>query len=137
MKPSGFAVALYVFGGLSALISVALAALTSHGLAGLAPTADQAVAWFKIATEFQMNHALGVILVAAISERLGPGRARTVMRASAVLLAAGGLLFPAALYALSFLKPAFFAPWGGFAAMIGWLLFAVSAVMALRKSDAA
>lgn len=137
MKPSGFAVTLYVFGGVSALVSVALAALTSHGLAGLAPTAEQAVAWFKIATEFQMNHAIGLIVVAAISDRLAVGRARTVMRVGAVLLAAGALLFPVALYSLSFLGPSFFAPWGGFAAMGGWLLFAVSAVMAFMKTEAA
>ncbi len=136
MKPSGFAVSLYMFAGLSGLITVALAALTSHGLAGLAPTAEQAVEWFKIATEFQMNHTLGVILVTAISERLVLGRARSVMRASAVLLAVGAVLFPGALYSLSFLGPSFFAPWGGIAAMAGWAGFAVSAVMAFVKSDA-
>ena len=131
MKPSRFAVGLYVFGGVSALVSVALAALTSHGLAGLAPTAEQAVEWFKIATAFQMNHALGLILVTAISERLEPGRPRMIMRAGAVLLAAGALLFPAGLYSLSFMGPSITAPFGGVAAMAGWALFAVGAVMAL------
>jgi uncharacterized membrane protein YgdD (TMEM256/DUF423 family) len=134
MKPSGFAATLYAFAGVSGLIVVALAALTSHGLAGMAPTAEQAVEWFKIATEFQMNHTLGVILVTAIADQLAAGRARTVMRASAVLLAIGAVLFPGALYSLSFLGPSFFAPWGGFAAMAGWIGFAVSAVMAFKKS---
>jgi uncharacterized membrane protein YgdD (TMEM256/DUF423 family) len=137
MKPSGFAVTLYVFGGVSGLIAVALSALTSHGLAGLAPTAEQAVEWFKIGTAFQMNHTLGLIAVTAIADLLAPGRPRTIMRASAVLLAAGALLFPAALYSLSFLGPSFFAPWGGIAAMAGWAGFAVSAVMAFVKTDAA
>jgi len=130
MIPSRFAVGAYVFAGLSALVSVMLAALTSHGLAGLAPTGDQAVVWFKIATEFQMNHALGVVLVAAIADQIVPGRARAVMQTAAVLLGPGALLFPVALYSLSFLGPSFFAPYGGFAAMGGWALFAVGAVMA-------
>jgi uncharacterized membrane protein YgdD (TMEM256/DUF423 family) len=132
MTPSRFAVGLYVFGALSALVSVALAALTSHGLAALAPTGDQAVVWFRIATDFQMNHALGLILVTAISEHMAAGRPRALMRAAAVLLAAGALLFPAALYSLSFLGPSFFAPFGGVAAMAGWALFAVAGLMTLK-----
>lgn len=133
MTPSRFAVGLYAFGALSALISVALAALTSHGLASLAPAGDQAVEWFKIATTFQMDHALGLILVTAISEQLAVGRPRVLMRAAAVLLSAGSLLFPMALYSLSFAGPVFFAPYGGIAAMAGWALFAVAAVLALKS----
>jgi len=134
MKPSGFAVSIYVLSAISALLSVALAALTSHGLQGLAPTGPQAVEWFKIATPFQMDHALGAILVAAVADQLAAGRARQVMQIGAVSLLAGGVLFAGGLYSLSFNGPAFFAPWGGFAAMAGWILFAVGAVMALRKT---
>jgi uncharacterized membrane protein YgdD (TMEM256/DUF423 family) len=132
MTPSRFAVGMYVFGALSALVSVALAALTAHGLASLAPTGQAAVDWFKIATEFQMNHALALILVTAISEQLADGRPRMLMRAAAVLLAAGALLFPVGLYSLSFGGPVFSAPFGGVAAMAGWALFALSAVLAMK-----
>ena len=132
MTPSRFAVGLYVFGALSALVSVALAALTSHGLANLAPAGELAVEWFKIATSFQMNHAIGLIVVTAISEHLAAGRPRAIMRAAAVLLAAGSFLFPVALYSLSFAGPSYFAPYGGIAAMGGWALFAVAAVLALK-----
>jgi len=133
MTLSRFAVGMYIFGALSALISVALAALTSHGLANLAPAGDAAVEWFKIATDFQMSHALGLILVTAIAEQLAAGRPRMLMRAAAVLLGAGALLFPAGLYSLSFGGPVFFAPWGGTAAMAGWALFAVAAGLALKS----
>ena len=136
MRPSLFATVLYVFGAVSGLISVALAALTAHGLDRLAPTGVQAVEWFKIATTFQMDHALGLILVTAISDHLAMGRARNLMRASACFLAVGALLFPAALYSLSFEGPVFFAPYGGIAAMAGWGLFAVSAVIAYRNKSA-
>jgi uncharacterized membrane protein YgdD (TMEM256/DUF423 family) len=47
----------------------------------------------------------------------------------------GIVLFPVALYAAAFDKPHFYAPWGGNAAMIGWLLFAVAAVMILFLPD--
>ena len=134
MTQSRFAVGLYVFGAFSALISVALAALTSHGLEGLAPAGDQAVEWFKIATGFQMNHALGLILVTAIAEHFSAGRPRDLMRAAAVLLSVGALLFPAALYSLSFGGPVFFAPFGGIAAMAGWALFAVAALLTLKTT---
>jgi len=136
MTLSRFAVGSYVFGALSALVSVAAAAFTSHGLVTTAPAAELAVEWFKIATNFQITHAIGVIVVAAIADQLQAGRAQMLMRAAAVLLAAGSFLFPVALYSLSFAGPSFFAPYGGFAAMAGWLLFAVAAVLALKSRSA-
>ena len=133
MSPSRFAVVMYVIGAVSAFVAVAAAALTSHGLQGLAPIGEQAVEWFKIATNFQLTHTLGLILVTALGERFGEGRARLVMYAAAINLTAGAVLFPTALYSLSFNGPGFWAPLGGTAAMIGWALFGVGAVMAGRK----
>ncbi len=133
MAPSFFAVVMYVIGAVSGFVAVAAAALTSHGLQGLAPTGEQAVEWFKIATNFQLTHALALILVTALAERFGESRAQVVTRLAAILLAAGGILFPTALYSLSFNGPAFWAPFGGTAAMGGWAVFAVGAVMAGRK----
>ena len=124
-----FAVVLYVIGAISGLLSVALAAFAAHALINIAPTGEQAVVWFKEATAFQMNHALASIGVTAISERLQVGRGRSLMRVGAAFLAAGAILFPGALYSVSFGGPVFFAPYGGVAAMIGWALFAVAAVV--------
>jgi uncharacterized membrane protein YgdD (TMEM256/DUF423 family) len=137
MAPSPFAVVMYVIAALSGFAGVAAAALTSHGLQGLAPTGELAVEWFKIATNFEITHALGVILVTALAERFGEGRAQVVTRVGAILLAAGAVLFPTALYSLSFNGPAFWAPFGGTAAMGGWALFGVGAVMAGRKKPRA
>jgi uncharacterized membrane protein YgdD (TMEM256/DUF423 family) len=133
MPLSPFAAAAYIAGAILALVSVAAAALTSHGLINIAPTGAQAIEWFKIATGFQITHALGMIAATLIGEQLAPGRARKTMRASAVLLGLGALLFPGALYSLSFYGPSFFAPWGGYAAMAGWIAFALGAAMAVRK----
>lgn len=132
MAPSLFAVVMYVIGAASGFVAVAAAALTSHGLQG-PPTGEQAVEWFKIATNFQLTHALALIMVTALAERSGEGHARLVMYAAAINLTAGAVLFPTSLYSLSFNGPAFWAPFGGTTAMIGWALFGVGAVMAGRK----
>jgi uncharacterized membrane protein YgdD (TMEM256/DUF423 family) len=128
---SPFAVTLYVIGALLALISVAADAFAAHGLVTMAPAMEQAVVWFKEGANFQMNHALGLLIVTALAERLTAGRARAALRLAAVSFAVGAVLFPGALYSISFAGPGFFAPWGGYAAMIGWLLFAAGAVMGL------
>lgn len=136
MTPSRFAMGMYVFAAVLGLLGVALAALTSHGLNALAPAGDQAVEWFKIATSFQINHTLGLILVTTIADQLAAGRARRIMQAGAVLLGAGAFLFPTALYSLSFAGPSVWAPYGGFAAMAGWIAFGVGAVMAFKSKPA-
>ena len=130
---SRFAMVLYAIGALCGLLSVALAAFAAHALANVAPTGEQAVIWFKEATAFQMNHALALIFVAAISDRLQGAGGRNLMRAAAVFLAAGAILVPGSLYSVSFGGPVFLAPFGGTAAMIGWALFGVGAVVAYVK----
>jgi uncharacterized membrane protein YgdD (TMEM256/DUF423 family) len=131
---SRFAAILYGFAGLSGLLVVALSALAAHALAAIAPTGDQAVIWFKEATAFQMSHTLGFIVATMISERLAPRLGRRLMRLAAVLLAAATVLFPGALYAVSFNGPVFFAPIGGIAAMAGWAVFGVAAWFAYRDA---
>jgi uncharacterized membrane protein YgdD (TMEM256/DUF423 family) len=131
---SSFAAMLYVIGALLALISVAADAFAAHGLAAVAPAMEQAVVWFKEGANFQMNHALGLLIATAVAERLAAGRPRAVLRLAAISFAAGAVLFPGALYSISFAGPGFFAPWGGFASMIGWLLFATGAVMGVSRA---
>ena len=131
---SRFAAILFVFGAVMALLSVAADAFAAHGLASVAPAMEQAVVWFKEGTNFQMNHALALLLATAVSERAA-GRAQKVLRAAALSFAAATVLFPGALYSISFAGPGFFAPWGGYAAMIGWLLLAAGAVMAVPRRE--
>lgn len=131
---SRFAVTFYVFGAVMALLSVCADAFAAHGLVTMAPAMEQAVVWFKEGANFQMNHALALLIAVAVSERLPAGRAQSLMRLAVVGFAAGIVMFSGALYSISFAGPGFFAPWGGFAVMIGWLLFAAGAVIAARKS---
>lgn len=132
---SRFAAILFVFGAVMALLSVAADAFAAHGLASMAPAMEQAVVWFKEGTNFQMNHALALLIATAVSERVA-GRAQKVLRAAAISFAAATVLFPGALYSISFAGPGFFAPWGGYAAMIGWLMLAAGAVMAVPRGGA-
>ena len=132
---SRFAAILFVFGAVMALLSVAADAFAAHGLASMAPAMEQAVVWFKEGTNFQMNHALALLIATAVSERVA-GRAQKVLRTAAISFAAATVLFPGALYSISFAGPGFFAPWGGYAAMIGWLLLAAGAVMAVPRGEA-
>jgi len=134
MKPTCIATVFYGFAGLAALTSIGLAAFAAHGVAKVAPTGERAVALFQQGTDFQIKHALALILVTIVADRLDPGAARTVLYVAAAFMVAGILLFPGALYAAAFDKPHFYAPWGGTAAMIGWLVFIVGAVMAYRAA---
>jgi uncharacterized membrane protein YgdD (TMEM256/DUF423 family) len=131
---SRFATILYVFGAVMALMSVCADAFAAHGLVTMAPAMEQAVVWFKEGANFQMNHALALLIATAVAERVPAGRAQSVLRMAAIFFGMGAVLFSGALYSISFAGPGFFAPWGGFAAMIGWLLFAAGAFMATLRA---
>lgn len=135
MKLSRFAAGMYAFAGLSGLLAVALAALAAHALAGIAPTGEQAVIWFREATAFQMTHTLALILATIVAERVEAGLAQRILRIAAAFMAAAVVLFPGALYFASFNGPVVFAPFGGVAAMGGWALFGVGAWLASRDSS--
>lgn len=131
MKLSRFALVFFAFGALAALVSVAAAAFAAHGAASLAPTGQRAAEWFEQAAAFQMDHALGLILISLAAEFVEAGTATILMRISAVLLAAAIVLFPGSLYWASFGGSSILAPLGGFAAMGGWALFAAGALSSL------
>ncbi len=137
-KLSGFGVAFLVFAGVAGASSVALGAFAAHGLGKFVPegTAARAVSLFTQATEFQMTHALSLILVALVSEWVGPGLAQMALRASALLMVAATLLFPSALYSAAFGGAQWWAPYGGTSAMIAWLMFAVGTLLTLRGEGA-
>jgi uncharacterized membrane protein YgdD (TMEM256/DUF423 family) len=131
-KISGFGAAMFGFAGLAGATSVGLAAFAAHGLAKMTPVGEKAVALFGQATDFQMTHTLALIMATLLAERVGAGWAQKVLRLSAILMALGALLFPTALYSASFGGAQFWAPWGGQAAMVGWLAFGIGALMTLR-----
>lgn len=123
-------------GALLLLIAVAAGAFGAHGLrARLAP---EALAQWHTAVEYQFYHGLGILLVAALSERLGPGSVRWASR----LFLSGTLLFSGSIYLLSTSELTGFhgigtvlgpiTPVGGLLLMGGWATLLISAV---RRPD--
>jgi uncharacterized membrane protein YgdD (TMEM256/DUF423 family) len=108
-------------GALSALAAVALGAYGAHAL----PEA-RAVTWGK-AVDYQMVHALGLLLVGVLAGRWS-GRA---VRWAGALLVTGTLLFSGSLYLLVLTGMqglGWLTPFGGVAFMLGWLALAWAAL---------
>ena len=114
-------VALAVAGLLLALATVC-GAFGAHALKGqLAP--ERLQLW-ETAVRYQFFQALGLVGVGLTLRTLDGG----ALRAAAVLLVAGTVLFSGSLYALSLGAPravGALTPIGGFAWIAAWLLFAV------------
>lgn len=128
-----FAATFLVIAALAGGSAVALSAFAAHGLAHIAAKGDHAVALFTQATDFQMKHALALIAVVLADLWIQPrGATRCALRTSAVLLGAGAVLFPTALYSSAFGGPVFWAPWGGTMAIVGWIAFAIGVALAVR-----
>lgn len=125
------------FGALLLLIAVAAGAFGAHGLR--AKVTPEALAQWHTAVEYQFYHGLGILLVVALSERLGQGTVRWACR----LFVVGTLLFSGSIYLLStreltglhalggILGP--ITPVGGLLLMAGWATLLISAV---RRPDA-
>jgi uncharacterized membrane protein YgdD (TMEM256/DUF423 family) len=126
-------IALIAFAAVNACASIAASAWAAHGLQAVAPTGAQGVDWFIQAAGFQMNHALGVIAATALYLHM-QGLARLITLNAALLLAIAIPLFSWSLYALAFDGPAFLAPYGGFAAMLGWLMVGAGVLATLKKN---
>ncbi|MDX2176551.1 MAG: DUF423 domain-containing protein [Candidatus Sumerlaeia bacterium] len=117
-------------GALGALLSVALGAFAAHGLkARLEP---DLLAIFETGARYQMYHALALLLVGALWERVGP---RAAARSS-VLFLAGIVLFSGSLYALALsgIRPlGAVTPFGGVAFLAGWAVLAGAALRPARE----
>jgi uncharacterized membrane protein YgdD (TMEM256/DUF423 family) len=106
-----------VAGALLAGLAVALGAFGAHALQdSLTP---QALGWWETAVQYQMWHALGLILIGALPQpRLG---------FAAALLGAGALLFSGSLYLMALTDARWLGaitPLGGAAMIAGWALLA-------------
>ncbi|MBK1839202.1 DUF423 domain-containing protein [Azospirillum sp. YIM B02556] len=117
-----------VFAALNGAMAVGSGAYASHALAG------QPQEWFRTAGQFQMAHALALLLLVALNGRLA-GRAAGLLalRIAGWLFAAGILLFCGTLYALATVGPLpvpMTAPAGGWSFMLGWVALAVAALTA-------
>lgn len=109
-------------GAISGFLAVALGAFAAHGLKHqLSP---DMLLIFKTATDYQMFHALALVLV-GISARQSPGK---YIKLSAFAFILGSLFFCGSLYILAFGFPKIIGvitPIGGILFLLGWLSLAI------------
>ena len=87
---------------------------------------------FDTAVEFEFFHALGLIGVVLVAERVG---ANAWLRVAAWLLVAGVVVFCGSIAAVTLGAPRgvlALAPYGGVALMVAWLAFAIGVWMRRR-----
>ncbi|MFV3129290.1 DUF423 domain-containing protein [Niveispirillum sp. KHB5.9] len=122
---------LMLLAGLFGAIAVSAGAYASHGLAGVRD--GHAVELWKTASQYQMVHALALLVVAML-RRVLPGQAQ-LLAASGLAFAIGCVLFPGALYALGWYGPSAMgavAPVGGLSFILGWLLVGLAGLRSQR-----
>lgn len=109
-----------------AALAVGLGAFGAHGLKKLVPA--ESVQTFQTGVQYQMYHALALILVWLVGRHIGGGMLNT----SALFFVAGIILFSGSLYLIVALHAAQKAvpvplaiatPIGGLGFIGGWLLF--------------
>ncbi len=117
-----------VVAALSGAISVIVGAFAAHGLDLRTEAGLKARDWLQTGSHYQMVHALAMLGVCALA-----GVDLLNVRLSVValwLFLVGSVLFPGALYSLSFGGPRWFgavAPIGGLAFIAGWVFLAIAA----------
>ncbi len=115
---------LLIVGALLLAAATALGAWAAHGLESLLDAGS--VATFRTGVEYHFYHALGLLGIGLLVERIGPQR---LLVASGWLLIAGILMFSGSLYVLAFGVGRFLGPvtpLGGLAFIAAWCCLAVS-----------
>ncbi|GIP38392.1 UPF0382 membrane protein YwdK [Paenibacillus sp. J31TS4] len=114
-----------ILGSLNGFLAVALGAFAAHGLKGTIP--DKLLASFETGTDYQMYHALAIVLVALLSLRIGEARELVW---SGWLLFLGIVLFSGSLYVMALTQVTWLGiitPFGGVSFLAGWVMLALSA----------
>jgi uncharacterized membrane protein YgdD (TMEM256/DUF423 family) len=115
-----------LIGALAGLVGVTLGAFGAHGLRSrLSP---DMLAAFETGVRYHMYHALAIMGVASVTERLQASR---LILASGWLFFAGIVLFSGSLYLLAITGMrglGAITPIGGVAFLLGWACLAVAAV---------
>jgi uncharacterized membrane protein YgdD (TMEM256/DUF423 family) len=114
-------------------MAVAMGAFGAHALAERLDPGDLAI--FEVGARYQMYHALALLAVAWVMSR---GESRTI-RACAVCMVSGIILFSGSLYGLSlsgWRRLGMVTPIGGTLLIVGWLLLAVAARRTIRPRHA-
>ena len=108
--------------GLMLLDATIGGAVASHVLTNLD---ERSLRSFDTAVEFEFFHALGLIGIVLVADRIG---ATSWLRAAAWLIVVGVLLFSGSIALVTFGAPRdmlSLAPYGGVALMVAWLTFAI------------
>ena len=116
-----------LLGAVNAFCAVALGAFGAHGLKG--HVAPDLIAVWNTGAQYQMYHALALILVAALFDRL-PAPAQGMAKTAGYLFAVGCAVFAGSLYALALSGVKLLGaitPIGGVCFLTGWELLAVAA----------
>ncbi|HFB52373.1 MAG TPA: DUF423 domain-containing protein [Anaerolineae bacterium] len=118
-----------IFGAAFAFLGVAAGAFGAHGLQPYFAQHPALAEIYRTATQYQIYHALGLLLVGLLAEKL-PG---TLTAVAGYAFFGGILLFSGSLYALVFTQIRIFGaitPLGGVAFLVGWAsLFIAAAKM--------
>ena len=118
-------------GALLGAVAVALGAFGAHGLKKIVPA--ETVQTFQTGVQYQMYHALPLVLTGILYEKCSPRPART----AGFLFITGIILFSGSLYILTVGKAAetssldkagIITPVGGLAFISGWLFLFIAAI---------
>ena len=115
-----------LMGGITAFLAVAFGAFGAHSLRDVL-TKNDTVSVYQTAAQYQMAHALALILVALLAERLNETR---LIRAVGNLFGAGMVLFSGSLYLLAITNIKWLGaitPLGGLCFLTGWVLLTAAA----------
>lgn len=109
-------------GGLLVAAATVLGALGAHALQ--TRLSSERLQVYETAVRYHFYHALGLLAIGLAARFVDSG----LIRAAAVLVIGGVVLFSGSLYALTFGAPRLIGvitPVGGVALIIGWIVFAV------------
>ena len=118
-----------IIGAILAGLAVVLGAFGAHGLKKV--VTPENVAIYQTGVQYQMYHALGLILIGILSERILNNYLSYagVLFVAGVVLFSGSLYLIVSLYAMNRSVPTavgILTPIGGFLFILGWLCFLVS-----------
>lgn len=117
-----------ISGAIFAMLAVALGAFGAHGLEG--KIAENLLAAYKTGVQYHMYHALGLLAVAWLFERL---HSPQLVKWSGMFMIIGIVLFSGSLYIMALTGLTFLGaitPLGGVSFITGWVLLVLAA---LRK----
>ncbi len=118
-------------GALLGAIAVALGAFGAHGLKKIVPA--ETVQTFQTGVQYQMYHALALLLVGLLYEKCSPKPVKT----AGILFIVGIILFSGSLYVLTagraaeisaLDKAGIITPVGGLSFISGWLFLFIAAI---------